>query len=119
MPDLNETSLGPSAEKLRDLGGTDLLLSADAPVTGRVAGKLQALGTAALSGHEIDKMIAELLSPVLLERFRADGEVDFSTDWPGVARFRGNAFKQRGTSALALRVIPSFIPTFEQLGLPQ
>ena len=47
------------------------------------------------------------------------GEVDFSYSIPGYCRYRVNAYKQRGSVALALRVIPNKIPTVDELGLPQ
>lgn len=52
----------------------------------------------------------------LLER---DGDVDFSYILPGVGRFRVNAYKQRGSYTLAIRILISEIPTMEQLGLPE
>ena len=45
-------------------------------------------------------------------------DVDFSLTWHDRARLRGSAFNQRGETALALRMIPSDIPTFDELGLP-
>jgi twitching motility protein PilT len=51
--------------------------------------------------------------------FDASHEVDFSFNWQGRARFRGNAFVQRGSRSLALRLIPFEIPSFDELGLPE
>lgn len=47
------------------------------------------------------------------------GEIDFSYSSPGIGRFRVNAYKQRGSYGMALRVIPLTIPTMESLGLPK
>ena len=46
------------------------------------------------------------------------GACDVSYTIPGLARFRVNVFRQRGTFAIVMRVIASKIPTFEELGLP-
>jgi twitching motility protein PilT len=46
-------------------------------------------------------------------------DVDFAFSWLDRARIRGSIFTQRGETALALRVIPARIPTFDDLGLPQ
>jgi twitching motility protein PilT len=46
-------------------------------------------------------------------------DVDFAFSWGDKARIRGSIFTQRGETALALRVIPARIPTFDDLGLPQ
>ena len=54
----------------------------------------------------------------LLEDLRRKGSVDLSYAIPGVTRFRVNIFFQRGSLAAVLRVIPSGIPTLEQLALP-
>ena len=52
------------------------------------------------------------------ETFDEHYDVDFSFSWLDRARLRGSAFTQKGDTALALRMIPSEIPTFEELGLP-
>ncbi|MGH9824931.1 MAG: type IV pilus twitching motility protein PilT, partial [Blastocatellia bacterium] len=46
------------------------------------------------------------------------GSADLSFSLPGLSRFRVNIFKQRGTHAIVMRVVPNKIPTFEELGLP-
>jgi twitching motility protein PilT len=53
-----------------------------------------------------------------LEEFREQNEVDFSYSLPGVARFRVNAFRQRGSVSLVCRAIPFQIKTAEELLLP-
>ena len=53
-----------------------------------------------------------------MEIFESRKDVDFSFSWYDRARIRGNAFYQKGDIAIALRMIPSKIPSFEQLGLP-
>ena len=52
------------------------------------------------------------------ERLEKDGATDLSYSLPRAARFRVNIFRQRGTYAIVMRVIPSTIPTFDQLNLP-
>jgi twitching motility protein PilT len=47
------------------------------------------------------------------------GSADISFSLTGLSRFRVNIFKQRGTHAIVMRVVPNEIPTFEQLGLPE
>jgi twitching motility protein PilT len=50
--------------------------------------------------------------------FEEQLDVDFAFSWGDKARIRGSIFTQRGGTALALRVIPTRIPSFEELGLP-
>jgi len=52
------------------------------------------------------------------KQLERDGSADLSYGLPGVGRFRVNIFRQRGTHAIVMRVIPEGIPTFEQLNLP-
>ena len=59
-----------------------------------------------------------LLTDDLMEIFETRKDVDFSFSWYDRARIRGNAFLQKGDIAMALRMIPSAIPSFEELGLP-
>ena len=53
-----------------------------------------------------------------IRRLEQDGAADLSYGLPGVARFRVNIFRQRGSCAIVMRVIPDQIPGFEQLNLP-
>ena len=47
------------------------------------------------------------------------GSADLSFSLTGLSRFRVNIFKQRGTHAIVMRVVPNEIPSFEQLGVPE
>src|ERR1700722_1447417 len=115
-----ETSaINPWIQQLWDRGGTDLLLSGDSPPRIRVDGKLQPLeGAPVLTGPQIDEIALPLLTPGQVEVFREMLDVDFAFSWGDKARIRGSMFTQRGQPALALRVIPTRIPSFEELGLP-
>jgi twitching motility protein PilT len=62
------------------------------------------------------KQIAK--DPRTLDEFESVGEADFSYSLPGVSRFRVNAFRQRGSTAIAFRAIPFQVRTVEELGLP-
>jgi twitching motility protein PilT len=53
-----------------------------------------------------------------IRKLEQDGSADLSYGLPGVARFRVNIFRQRGTYAIVMRVIPMDIPGFEKLNLP-
>jgi twitching motility protein PilT len=115
-----ETStINPWIQQLWDRGGTDLLLSGDSAPRIRVDGKLQPLeGAPVLTGPQIDEIALPLLTPGQLEIFREMLDVDFAFSWQDKARIRGSIFTQRGQTAVALRVIPTRIPSIEELGLP-
>jgi twitching motility protein PilT len=53
-----------------------------------------------------------------IRKLEQDGSADLSYGLPGVARFRVNVFRQRGTYAIVMRVIPMDIPGFDKLNLP-
>ena len=99
--------------------GSDLLLVAGATPMVRLDGTLRPIGgEEPLTAEAAEAMILTMLGPDLSARLREELELDFSFGWEWQARFRGNAFFQRGSLGLALRLIPREIPTFEELGLP-
>jgi twitching motility protein PilT len=57
-------------------------------------------------------------APEKLQSFRDTGDLDIAYQDEGLPRFRVNAFRQRGAISFAFRVIPTEVPTFEELGLP-
>jgi twitching motility protein PilT len=108
---------------LRELvarGGSDLHLKVDSPPLYRVQGELGPdQGAQPLSPQDTEDALHALLSDqVKLKEFAEDHEVDFSFEIAEVARFRVNAFRQRGVISLACRAIPTKILTVEQLALP-
>ena len=105
--------------ELWDAGGTDLILVAGVPPQLRVDGDLAPLaGSAPLTAEVTAALARELVPPARWTAFEAGAEVDFSFSWRGQARVRGNAYRQRGDAALALRLIPRAIPSFDELRLP-
>jgi twitching motility protein PilT len=99
--------------------GTDLLLTAGTGPLVRVNGELRPVsGQAVLAPADTEQMVAALLSREDLAQFEAQHEIDFAFPWNGHARIRGNAFVQRGSVGVALRMIPWQIPTMAELGLP-
>ncbi|MFD4372354.1 type IV pilus twitching motility protein PilT [Streptomyces sp. NPDC058486] len=122
---LETTMSGPSSAiidhllgELRELGGSDLLLTAGSAPFLRVDGALRPVEGVALTEAEADRLVTGVLGGDLTERFRREKQVDFAFTWGERARLRGNAFVQRGASALALRIIPFDVPSPAQLGLP-
>ncbi|MDX6665618.1 MAG: twitching motility protein PilT [Solirubrobacteraceae bacterium] len=101
-------------------GGSDLHLKAGSPPLVRVDGELGALeGGVALTAADTAAAVEAILTdPERLAEFAADKEVDFSYAIEDVARFRVNAFHQRGTVSLVCRAIPMAIKTLAELALP-
>jgi len=115
----NTESISKWLQMLWEQGGSDLLLSGGSPPRLRVDGKLRPIeGVSAMTGEEVDQIVRSLLDPTQIKIFEENMDVDFSFSWGDRARLRASAFTQQGLTALAVRMIPTQIPTFEQLGLP-
>jgi twitching motility protein PilT len=109
--------------ELRELvarNGSDLHLKVGSAPLFRVYGKLGPdEGTEPLSAEDTERALHELLhDQAKLKEFGEEHEVDFSFEIPDVARFRINAFRQRGVISVACRAIPNEIATIEELSLP-
>jgi twitching motility protein PilT len=106
-------------EEARRLGASDLHLTAEAPPTVRVDGELVALPGPRLSRQWLRATVLSLMAPSQREAFLRDGDADFSWSVSGMGRFRVNAYRQRGSAALAVRFTPPAPPTAQELGLPE
>jgi twitching motility protein PilT len=98
---------------------SDLHLKPMRPPLLRIKGKLIPLNTDALQPKDLESMLLEILAPAQRERLDQNQSVDLGYGLPGVARFRGNFFVQRGSLAAVFRRIPFKIPEISELGLPE
>ena len=82
--------------------------------------ELRFKGFESLTAEQVMAIGEDLMagSPVSAQQLRDQGSADLSYALPGVARFRVNVFRQRSSYAVVMRVIPTNIPTLEDLGLP-
>ena len=104
---------------LWEAGGTDLLLTAGMAPQIRVQGQLSgAPGHPVLTPEDVDVLLADILDEEQAASWRTRHEYDFAFSWHDTARVRANAYTQRGSTALALRIIPFRVPTMTELGLP-
>ncbi len=100
--------------------GSDLHLKVGSQPLFRVDGELAAEQDAAvLSAADTEHALEVLLSDeAKLKEFAEEHEVDFSFEIPDLARYRLNAFQQRGVISMAIRAIPHKINTIAELALP-
>ena len=100
--------------------GSDLHLKVPAYPLVRLHGKLEPInGSERLTPQDTERVLHEMLNdPNKLAEFEAEHEVDFSYALEGLARFRVNAFRQKGFVSLVLRAIPVNIKSIEELSLP-
>ncbi|MFI0401455.1 MAG: type IV pilus twitching motility protein PilT [Cyanobium sp.] len=100
-------------------GGSDLHLAAYQPPYGRFNGQLRPmLDELVLSEEECNKLIFSLLNNSQRKHLEQNWELDCSYGLRGVARFRVNVYRQRGTYAACLRALGDSIPPLANLGLP-
>jgi len=113
--DLHEALRG-----LLEADGSDLHLKVAARPLRRVNGELAPVeGADSLSQEDTERVLHEMLDdPSKLAEFADEHEVDFAYSVSGLARFRVNAFRQRGSISLAIRAIPYGIRSVDDLSLP-
>lgn len=117
---------GTYADKLKDLlvatakqNASDLHIAVGRRPTLRIDGVLVSLQRETLTTPEsAEGLIMELLTSEQKERLKADRQVDFAYSFEDKARFRVNAYYQRGYLSAALRLVPARIRTIEELALP-
>jgi len=110
------------AEILKETLGrqaSDLHLAVGVPPMVRMDGRLEALDYPVVTPGEARELIYSILSQDQRQKLETDWEVDLSYSLYGQARFRVNAYFQRGTLGAAFRVVPVVIKTVEELGLPK
>jgi twitching motility protein PilT len=108
-----------AAEKI-----SDLIFSPGRPPQVQVYGQMipvQVPGLTVLSADDTRHIAADLIgdNKQAVTTLREHGACDISFGLPGLARFRVNVFIQRGSCAVVMRVIPTIIPDFASLRLPQ
>jgi twitching motility protein PilT len=100
--------------------GTDLHLAAGSAPLVRVDGELHTVPDQPVLRPADTEAIADvLLDDTDRATFAKRGDVDFAFGFDHLARVRGSAYAQRGSTTLALRMIPSQIPSMDDLGLPE
>jgi twitching motility protein PilT len=130
----NEVAVAASAVAVKDSGaraqletllrqlseqkGSDLHLRVGEPPIIRKDGNLVRLpGATPLGNDQLEQMLLAWMPEQNREEFSAANDTDFAIELPGLARFRGNALRDRCGAAAVFRIIPSTIITAEQLGL--
>lgn len=105
-------------EQVLERNASDLHLTVGSPPVVRVRGQLVALAMPELDSSDTREAMYSILSSDQRQRLETDWQVDFAYSIPGRARFRVNAYFQRGSIGGAFRLIPSVINSLEELGLP-
>ena len=98
---------------------SDVHITVGIPPKMRVNGKLKTMPFERMMPADTLEVLHSIMSENQKERFEERGELDFSYSIPELGRYRVNAFKQRGTAAMAFRLVSSEIPAPESLGVPE
>ncbi|MDR1016101.1 MAG: PilT/PilU family type 4a pilus ATPase [Coriobacteriales bacterium] len=106
--------------KLVSLGVADIFIVAGSPICYRSDKELQSLGDSSLSALDCKSAISQIyqLAGRSQQHYLDSGDDDFSFAICGLSRFRVNAYRQRGSDAAVLRVVPFELPDPSKLGIP-
>lgn len=106
------------ALKLLELGGSDIFITAGSPPALKVNQEIHRVSGQKLAPQQTSLLVRSIMSDRQARDFDQHREVNFSLNFPDLARFRVSAFTQRGSAGMVLRLIQQRIPTLEELNLP-
>ena len=101
-----------------DRDGSDLYLSTGAPASMKIQGTLSAVTKNSLGKGAVKAIAYNVMDQEQIAEFERKPEMNLAISEPGIGRFRVNIFKQRGETAMVIRVIKTEIPHYQDLGLP-
>jgi twitching motility protein PilT len=102
----------------RRSGASDLHLRTGRPPILRIDGELRATAGPPLQAGDVDALLDLMMPEHLRVAFKEDNEADFAYGTNGAGRFRVNAYRQRGTTTVAIRTLDPAGRSFSELGLP-
>ncbi len=98
---------------------SDMFITAGFPAAMKIDGKMTPVNAQVLSPQQSREISRSIMNDKQTSEFDATNECNFAIGIPNVARFRVNAFIQRGSVGLVFRTITSKIPKIDDLGLPE
>jgi twitching motility protein PilU len=109
----------PYLKLMVEKNASDLFFTVGSPVKIKLEGKASPVGKTVLNSELCKAAAYGIMNEKQVRHFEDTMECDFAIALPdGSARFRVNVFRQRGEVGMVLRLIPSKIPTVDELGLP-
>ena len=108
----------PVLQQMVSAGASDLHLKVGVPPTLRIDGVLYAIEEDKVSPEDMERLLEQFLSPERRAHFESEREFDVAISIPGLARFRVNLCRQRGTVGASWRLVPTTIPSLGELNLP-
>ena len=98
---------------------SDLFITTGFPPAMKIDGKVTPVTNQSLTAQQSKEITRAIMNDKQAAEYDATNECNFAVGIPGLARFRVNAFVQRGSAGLVFRTIATKIPKFEELGLPE
>lgn len=105
-------------EQLANGGGSDLHLATGQPPYGRFSGELKPMSETSLTEEACNQLIFSMLNNSQRKTLEQTWELDCAYGLKGIARFRVNVYRQKGSYAACLRALGNSIPSIENLNLP-
>ncbi|MHC4265114.1 MAG: type IV pilus twitching motility protein PilT [Planctomycetota bacterium] len=100
-------------------GASDIHLVTNRPPVLRIDGRLRSLETKVLEPEDTVALMKSITPERNQQELQEEGGTDYGFAYGDQARFRVAVFRQKGNISLVLRLIPTNIMTFEQIGLPK
>ncbi|MBI3307066.1 MAG: type IV pilus twitching motility protein PilT [Candidatus Omnitrophica bacterium] len=98
---------------------SDIHLSVGRPRSIRISGEIVSIDDKPLTPEDTESLAREITTEEQRKKVEEVGGIDFGFSFGNKARFRVSCFKQQGTYAMVLRLLPSKFYSFEQIGLPK
>jgi len=98
--------------------GSDLFITDGFPPAIKIDGKMTPVSNQVLTGLHTAELARSVMNDRQAAEFDATSECNFAISPSGIGRFRANAFFQRGKVGLICRTISAYIPSLEELGMP-
>lgn len=118
QPTLDDVHIDDLLKLVVQKNASDLHLCVGVPPVLRIDGQLYRTNFQIATPKQTQRLVYEILTDEQIQRFENNLELDFSYGLQDIARFRVNAYKERGSIAVAFRLIPRHIPTIQELELP-
>ena len=100
---------------------SDVFFVAGGPVSEKLEGHIRPMGTDRLLPGDTQAVVQALYEAAnrSMDHFHVQGDDDFSFSVPGLARFRVNTYRQRGSLAAVIRIVSFDIPNWQAIGIPE
>lgn len=101
------------------MGGSDIHITVGRPPVLRIDGRLRSLETKVLEPDDTFAIMKSITPERNQQELQEEGGTDFGFAYGEAGRFRVSVFKQKGNVSIVLRLIPSKLLSFEEIGLPK